>query len=459
MDILKDKTLVSTEYRIFQDLFEICRGGSHLVFANSRQRTESIAAQLSDFCERDVVPNEFFPHHGSLSKELRESLEPRLQKEKLPTTAVCTMTLELGIDIGKVKSIVQVTAPYTVSSLRQRLGRSGRRGSSAILRMLIAENELDANANIIDKLRLELIQSIAMIRLLLVDKWYEPADTSQMHLSKFLHQILAVIAQWGSIRVDQLYVLLCKSGVFPKIEVHHLKGLLTHLGKIELLQQLSSEELVLGIQGERLVSSYTFYSVFKTPEEFRIVSGNKTLGTLPVDSLVMKEQHIIFGGKRWKVTEIDEEKKVIHVKATKGGKLPKFGGSGMSIHDLVRQEMLKIYMEGDYRIPIGDRKIDFVDETARSLFQEGARFFYGSDLSSNPIVQQGKNVYIFTWLGDKTVNTLTVILIKKGFKANAFLGVIEVQGATTEAIEKSLKIVLNDGVYDELELASIIPME
>lgn len=39
-------------------------------------------------------------------------------------TTVCTMTLELGIDIGKVMSIIQVTPTHSVSSLRQRLGRS-----------------------------------------------------------------------------------------------------------------------------------------------------------------------------------------------------------------------------------------------------------------------------------------------------------------------------------------------
>ncbi len=49
-----------------------------------------------------------FPHHGSLAKELREVLESRLQKGNLPTTAVCTMTLELGIDIGKVKSVIKL---------------------------------------------------------------------------------------------------------------------------------------------------------------------------------------------------------------------------------------------------------------------------------------------------------------------------------------------------------------
>ncbi len=67
------------EIKICEDLFKFCRGGNHLVFANSRNRTESIAATLSDLCEERFVPNEFFPHHGSLAKELREDLEARLQ--------------------------------------------------------------------------------------------------------------------------------------------------------------------------------------------------------------------------------------------------------------------------------------------------------------------------------------------------------------------------------------------
>ena len=108
--------------RYAKSYMKLCRGDSHLVFANSRSRTESIAAQLSDFCEQNIVPNEFFPHHGSLSKEIREELEARLQKETLPTTAVCTMTLELGIDIGKVNSVVQVTAPHSVSSFTPKNG-------------------------------------------------------------------------------------------------------------------------------------------------------------------------------------------------------------------------------------------------------------------------------------------------------------------------------------------------
>ncbi|MFX7608882.1 helicase-related protein, partial [Acinetobacter baumannii] len=77
--------------------------------------------------EKAKVPDEFFPHHGSLSKTLREELEDRLKDGNLPTTAICTSTLELGVDIGSVKSVAQIGSPRSLSSLKQRLGRTGRR--------------------------------------------------------------------------------------------------------------------------------------------------------------------------------------------------------------------------------------------------------------------------------------------------------------------------------------------
>jgi len=457
LGINSDSIRYSSEYQICQELYKICRGDSHLVFANSRQRTESIAAQLSDFCEQNVVPNEFFPHHGSLAKELREDLESRLQKEMLPTTAICTMTLELGIDIGKVNSVAQVTAPHSVSSLRQRMGRSGRRNTPAILRMFIAENELKADSNLIDKLRIELVQSIAMIRLLIASKWFEPADTKQMHFSTLLHQVLAVTAQWGGIRADQLYSLLCQTGPFQEITIQHFKNLLSHMGRIELLTQLSSGELTLGIEGERIVNHYTFYAVFKTPEEYRIVVGNRTLGTLPIDSLIIPNQHIIFGGRRWKALEVDTEKKVIYVEASQGGKPPRFGGVGMSIHDIVRQEMYTIYSEGDYRITAGNTKVDFIDDAAKALFDEGSRFFRENDLQTQSVIQQGKDVYIQTWMGDKVVNTLSTILIQEGFEASPFAGVVEIENTSIKDVTYCLKNMCSRTFPSNTELAQWVP--
>ena len=448
---------IDAEYKICQDLFKFCRGGNHLVFANSRNRTESITATLSDMCDQQHVPNEFFPHHGSLSKELRESLEKRLQQEQYPTTAVCTMTLELGIDIGKVNSVVQVTAPHSVSSLRQRMGRSGRRGGASILRMLIAEDELTKDSNPIDKLRLELIQSLAMIRLLISSKWYEPADTSLYHFSTLLHQILAVIAQWGGIRADQLYNLLCKEGPFQNVSTADFKAILLHMGGSELITQLGSGELVLGVLGERITGHYSFYAVFKTPEEFRIVSGTKTLGTLPIDSLVLVGQHIIFGGKRWIVKDIDSDKKTIYVERAKGGKPPKFGGSGMSVHDVVRQEMFKILRDGDYRIDVAGQKIDFADANARELFREGVAFFNEAALRQNSLLQHGNDVYIFTWHSDKVVNTIAALLIMNGYEAGVYAGVIEVSKTSLSDVAASLRSISMGELPNAVELADSVP--
>lgn len=447
----------SAEKHVCADIFRLCRGDSHLVFANSRRRTESIAATLSDMCEEHIVPNEFFPHHGSLARELRETLEARLQKGNLPTTAICTMTLELGIDIGKVQSVIQVTPPHSVSSLRQRMGRSGRRDSPSVLRMLITEDELTATSSIVDQLRLQMVQSMAMIRLMISQRWFEPADTCQMHYSTLLHQILAITAQWGGVRADQLWSQLCQTGPFRNVELTDFKSLLKHMGACGLLTQLASGEMVIGAEGEKLTNHYTFYAVFNTPEEFRIVTGSRTLGTVPIDSPLLPEQHIIFGGRRWKVTEIEVEKKVIYVEATKGGQPPKFSGGGMSVHDVVRQEMLAIYRENDYRIAVGNQRVDYADAAARNLFAEGRDNFQRFNLQNTHFIGSGQHCYVLPWMGDKVVNTMTALLLRSGFKANSYAGVIEVGDSIVASVQQALKEILLSGLPSEFELAADVP--
>ena len=72
---------------IADHLFANLRGSNNLVFGGSRRTVDSAADRLRRRCEKAQVPNEFFPHHGSLSKTLREELEDRLKEGKLPTTA------------------------------------------------------------------------------------------------------------------------------------------------------------------------------------------------------------------------------------------------------------------------------------------------------------------------------------------------------------------------------------
>ena len=451
----------TAKQQIASEVYRVCRGGSHLIFANSRRSVESYSMELSGMCEKALVPNEFFPHHGSLSKEYREELEARFQKENLPTSGVCTTTMEMGVDIGKVDSTIQIETPHSVSSLRQRAGRSGRRGGNSILRLLISETEINEDTGLIEKLRMNTIQSMAIVRVMLVDKWYEPADSNKYHFSTLFHQIIAVISQWGGVRADDLFVLLCRRGPFQKVSVEDYKALLSHMGATGMIQQLSSGELVIGLEGEKLRNHYTFYAVFSTPEEFRIIAGNKTLGTIPVDSPLMPNQYIIFAGKGWIITEIDEPRKVILVRPAGGGNAPLFAGDSIQPHQRVREEMRRIYTEGDWRIDTPNGKVSFADETAEELANEGIMHFQKEGMGTQNIIHSNGDSYLFAWGDPKVLFTVRTLLTDSDVPPTISSNAVVMPRVKTKDIARTLSQILdNRNSIDPISLARhVVPRE
>lgn len=434
------------------DLFELCRGGSHLVFASSRQRTETISARLSQLSEGASIPNEFFPHHGSLDKGLRKELETRLQSDSLPTTAICTNTLELGVDIGNVDSVVQITPPMTVSSLKQRTGRSGRRGGPSILRVLITEHTIEKDTHLVDRLRLGLLQTIATLHLLLVDKWFEPASKNNYHFSTLLQQTLALIAQAGSVRADKLYYLLCQTGPFIKVNSDMFISLLKHLGNTGFITQTSDGELTLGKSGEQITSDYRFYAAFVTPDEFTIRAKGKSIGKLPMDSAVSAGQYIVFAGKFWMVENVEFNTNTINVSSSSKGSPPRFGGTSASVSEKVRQKMLQIISSEQHGIKVGEKTFGFLDKSGENLFLEGVAEFNKCDLKEKPFVGYQGALYIFPWSSDQITSTLASILLFEMDSVGIYSGVIEVKGINGD-MAKDCFLKFIDEPMDEQELS------
>jgi ATP-dependent Lhr-like helicase len=420
-----------------------------LVFANSRRDVEFYSDRLRMLCEAQGVPNEFWPHHGNLSKEIREDTEAALKQKERPASAICTSTLELGIDIGPVKSVVQIGPPPSVASLRQRLGRSGRRkGEPMILRGYSVEAQLTASSGLSNQLRQGLVQMIAMVRLLAVG-WYEPACTTKLHGSTLVQQILSAIAQNGAVRVDQLWNSLCGVGPFSSVSKVYFFSLLKELGRHEIIFQDATGLLLLAPKGESITKHYTFYAAFSTPDEFRIVAKTRTLGSIPVLYPLAPGNFVIFAGRRWEVLSISVKDLMIEVKPAAAGVEPRFAPLiGAFVHDQVRQEMRDV-LRTNVSVP-------FLDEVGQSLLHEARETYTRFDLERDWILQSGRNTKIFLWKGDCVHETLSLMLRARGFKGMNEGLYIGLENTTVALVREALQALCEEEPVDPIYLASTV---
>src|SRR5580658_4015345 len=281
-EIKPEETADAKAYDSMADhLFKALHGSNNLLFPNSRNRVEYFSDLLRRRCEREGIPNEFWPHHGSLSREIREDTEAALKAGNRPATAICTTTLELGIDIGAVKSVAQIGPP--------------REGG--------------------------------------------------LHLSTFVQQVLSMIAERGGVTASEISRTLVAHGPFAEVRPSDLSTLLRELGRREMLVQESSGALLLGALGERIVGHYDFYAAFASRDEWQIVRDGRALGTLPIDSPVFEGLCIIFGGQRWKILSVCSDPAVLTVAPDPAGRPPIFESGRPMAHERTRQEMRQILEE------------------------------------------------------------------------------------------------------------------
>lgn len=383
-------------HEIAQELFKKLRCSNNLAFTNSRVAAENYAVLLGDMCEEANVPNEFRVHHGSLSRIERESVEQELQKGQTPITALCTSTLELGVDIGKVKSIAQIGVANSVSGLRQRLGRSGRRNEPSILRVFSIENEVDSGY--LHYLRANLVQNIAVIELLR-NKEYEQPVVDKPHLSTLIQQILSLIASFSGFYPKEGWELLCKHGAFKSITPEIFLELLRCLGQQGIVSQLNTGQIIIGKEGERLLRKLDFYTSFVAPVDYDVINNvdSKRIGM--VQSIPQVKQLLILAGKRWIVERVDEKTKNIYVTRVKSGGNISFVSDIPEVDEIITKKMRDIYVSTEaypYLAP-GDN--------GQSDLAHAREFFAENKLDQQSVVC---NTW-FTWAGAKVNRTISLM--------------------------------------------------
>lgn len=432
---------------IAEHLFSTLRGRDNLVFANARQDVEIYADLLARRCARGNVPNEFWPHHGSLAKDVREVVEAQLKDRTRPVTAVCTSTLEMGIDIGSVASVAQVSPPPSVASLRQRLGRAGRRGEPAVLRLYVTEDDIDIRSAVADELRCGLVQTVAMVQLLL-DRWLEPADDAGLNLSTLIQQILSTIAQHGGATAGELHGALCGPGPFEAADPARFGRVLRAMAARDLIIQSGDGTLLHGQIGERAVNHYSFYSAFQTPEEWRLVADGRPLGTLPITQPLAVDGLLIFAGRRWRITGVDTTGHVVELTRAAGGVPPNFGGEPSMLGDRIREEMVAVYQGSG--VPV------WLDAEAKTLLAEGRAAWRRLELDDHVLVAAGSDTVVAPWLGDRALATAALLLRHQGLEVSVDGPTLTVTEAEPAEVVDAVRRELAAPAPTALEIARLV---
>ena len=413
---------------IADELFMRLRGTNNLVFTNSRQECEYYSHLLNEKCSEEDVPNEFRIHHGSISKELRAKVEHELQSGEMPITAICTATLELGVDIGKVKTITQIDTANSVSGLRQRLGRSGRRDEASILR-IFSSDYAGCNARLLDEMKSHLIQNIAVIELLKEHR-YETYDNNGVHLSTLIQQTLSVIAEYGSFYPKDGWMLLCKNGAFDNISSNVFLSLLRDLGKNDVIRQAGNGQILIGPMGETIISDKEFYATFTTYPEFDLINSQNGEHIGSIFAFIAVGYCVIFGGNKWTVTEIDYKNNKAFVIPSECGELPMFRGEGVEIDKMIAQKMKEVYLS-DEVYPYLDSKTDAI-----KCLKDGRSFFKTSKLY-NSFCNLGNEELFVTWAGYKINRTIS-LMSKLFLDESVGYNHIFIDGLTKENVKKIL---------------------
>ncbi|PYV85875.1 MAG: ATP-dependent DNA helicase, partial [Acidobacteria bacterium] len=160
-----------------------------LIFVNTRRLAERVARHLGERIGDENVT----AHHGSLARLQRLAAEQRLKAGEL-RALVATASLELGIDIGTVDLVCQLGSTRSISTLLQRVGRSGHTLAGFPKGRLfpLTRDELVECAALLDSIRRGELDCLAI---------------PQQPLDILAQQIVAAVAceEWTE---DELYALV-----------------------------------------------------------------------------------------------------------------------------------------------------------------------------------------------------------------------------------------------------------
>ena len=274
---------------------------STIIFTHTRRLVERISHQLSEKLGKDKVA----AHHGSLSKESRFKAENALKSGDI-RVIVASASLELGIDVGEVDLVIHVGAPRSLTSLIQRIGRSGH-WKGAIPKGIIfplTRDELMLSAAAVLAIKQGELDTLVVQE--------KPLDIlAQIIVSEASCAEIGIQTLWEMVKGSFYYRNLCRKE-FDEI-IHMLsEGIATSKGRRSAYLHLDRvNQIVRGRRGAKLaaitsggsIPEMADYEVIEEPSEMHV-------GKVHEDFAIESQAGDIFllGNKSWRIRRLESNK-------------------------------------------------------------------------------------------------------------------------------------------------------
>jgi ATP-dependent helicase Lhr and Lhr-like helicase len=298
------------------------RGEKRLVFCDSRARVEELVVEL----RKGGI--ETFASHSSLSHHERRRAETAFA-EATDCVIVATSTLELGIDVGDLDRVIQIDAPYTVSSLLERLGRSGRRPGRSRNCLFLATSA-------------EALLRAAALLSLWKKGYVEPVVPPPLPYHLLAQQLIALALQEGGIGHITWRDWVGRVPAFASMSDEEINAIIQHMVDRGILFE-EDGLLAIGHTGEREFGYRNFlelFSVFSSPSLVSVFYGQAEIGQVREVTFQLRDEAptvLTLAGRGWIVNHIDWPRRRAYVEPTDLSGRSRWVGTERPMHMMLCQ--------------------------------------------------------------------------------------------------------------------------
>ncbi|MGQ9538559.1 MAG: DEAD/DEAH box helicase [Candidatus Bathycorpusculaceae bacterium] len=319
---------VAARLRVIRDY--ISRHKSVLLFTNTRAISEVLASRFKVW---DID----FPvsiHHGSLAKPSRIAAERGLKNGELKGL-VCTSSLELGIDVGRIDLVIQYMSPRQVTRLIQRVGRSGHRIGRIAEGIIVTMDSDDT------------LEALAIAKRALKED-LEPVEIPPKPYDALAHQMAGLLVKQKRLEFSEVLEMFRKAYPYADLTMEDVEKIFKYMHqRFPRLAWVSFEDQVaLKPRRTKALFEYYFNNLSMIPEEKQYLvvdeSADSAIGVL--DEAFMAEYgkpgiKFIIRGSPWRILHVSGDKVYVKPVEDPTGAIPSWIGEEIPVPFEVAQEV------------------------------------------------------------------------------------------------------------------------